>query len=389
MKSLNLILSVVFMSSLAFAKSTDVQRQLLETCSQKTFNTSVQAQLDSLLKQGAALNKPYTGQINSDLGPITISDFCMNATVLKGNVGLLKYVIEKGARVLAANSQESLSQGPVLVTTPFDQVGEYYMNAGGWSDNLEARETAAGLVNVLVPAFVREAKQGGLSVDTPVAEVHTPALNIAALYGADAAVNALLSAGAKIEVTDGDERTPLINALINNQTSTVVLLTGHGANVQCVGLRCPLFQAAAGGVVEIVQNLLDHHADVLALTNAGHNVLYDVGYSRKPTLALLKTLVSAHADVNAPYIDRITGGSSNGQIRGFITPIISVIMGRAEDAERTAMIGYLLENHANPSSGCDYNLTPVGLAKNYGLNDVLKLLVQAGADANLTTCSVK
>lgn len=102
----------------------------------------------------------------------------------------------------------------------------------------------------------------------------------------------LIDAGADLEQAEGNAITPLLMALLNNQLEVAHLLLDRGANVNVAGFygRTPLFAA------------VDYRN--LDMNSAEQDAPTDNGVDREPILDMIKRLLEAGADVNARTTER-------------------------------------------------------------------------------------
>lgn len=110
---------------------------------------------------------------------------------------------------------------------------------------------------------VRRLIKNGASVNVTDAERRSPMM-FAAFNGHTAVVEYFLDAGAQIDSKDSSGRTALMYASSGDFAGTVELLLERGAKVNVRGTLegfTPLMTAAAEGLVDVVQVLLDAGAD--------------------------------------------------------------------------------------------------------------------------------
>uniref|UniRef100_A0ABM0MPB7 Serine/threonine-protein phosphatase 6 regulatory ankyrin repeat subunit B-like n=1 Tax=Saccoglossus kowalevskii TaxID=10224 RepID=A0ABM0MPB7_SACKO len=103
-------------------------------------------------------------------------------------------------------------------------------------------------------------------------------LHYAVEYGHTKSVEALLSAGAKLDIVDKDNKTPLHYAAEKGNNKSVETLLSAGANVEVVDKdnKTPLHYAAEKGNNKSVEALLSKGAKVEVVDKLLLNFQYDV-----------------------------------------------------------------------------------------------------------------
>ncbi|KAF5516105.1 Ankyrin repeat and KH domain-containing protein 1 [Colletotrichum siamense] len=202
-------------------------------------------------------------------------------------------------------------------------------------------------------------------VDRPVAGM-TP-LQQASSDGHDEIVRLLLEHGAGINLS-GKHGNALSAAAKNRHMGTVQLLVDHNADDNAGGERfaSALSAAAWGGNTDIVQHLLDHDADVNAT-------------GKSLASSLVSAVTKGHADVVQLLLDSgadVTALNSAG----------CALMAAAQHS-RILIAKLLLEQGANVQClhrGLEdtYHLNPLVIASGKGDLEVMKLLLEHGADPN-------
>jgi ankyrin repeat protein len=124
-------------------------------------------------------------------------------------------------------------------------------------------------------------------------------LGRAAYSGSLNIVKMLCDAGAHLEVRDGINFTPLIDASRNGYLDVVTELIQRGADVNAVADwgygRTPLFVAALGGCTNIMVELINAGADINFKNKKGKTALYNACLDKREGVATL--LVQAGADL--------------------------------------------------------------------------------------------
>jgi ankyrin repeat protein len=124
-------------------------------------------------------------------------------------------------------------------------------------------------------------------------------LGLAVFFGHPETVNALLDAGADVNVASNESMkvSPLASASAAGQLEIARVLIAHGANVnaRASGDFTPLHESAASGRIEFAKLLLHNGADVNARTTEGKTPL---DYAREHNREDMIDLLSKH--VNNP-----------------------------------------------------------------------------------------
>ena len=130
-------------------------------------------------------------------------------------------------------------------------------------------------------------------VNSHAADGFTP-LGLAIFFGHPETVNALLDAGADVNLASRESMkvSPLASASAAGQLEIARVLIAHGANVnaRAAGDFTPLHESAASGRIEFAQLLLEHGADVNAKTSDGKTPLdYAREHNRDEMVELLES----------------------------------------------------------------------------------------------------
>ncbi|CAF3746613.1 unnamed protein product [Rotaria sp. Silwood1] len=288
-------------------------------------------------------------------------------------------------------------------------------------DDLTALSIAAGkkhksIAEILAKCSEVDVNKASLSGITPllmVAEVGWPDI-----------LDILLQRGASVDPTPSGKfaedhkiagSTPLIGATKYNHSECIKLLLAHYANpnhqnhlgisalmlaaekgyFECVKLlvqagadlelapsrplgltinlcgRTPLFCAAKEGRTDIVKYLLDRGANACVQNHYGVSALWIS--SRKGMLQVVELLLNAGAETHvAPFGNQ----ADKLNITGW-TPLYAAMKSRKFD-----VVKLLLEHGADPNATTKFGSTPFLLASEIGDLDVIEACVEAGADLN-------
>lgn len=230
-------------------------------------------------------------------------------------------------------------------------------------------------------------------------------LHFAAREGELAAAEALLAAGAKLDATAADGKTALNLAIYNGHYNLAGFLIDRGADVNLPDAEgfTPLFWAVDRRNMEwnpgfpwiqtadpmpLIRQLLDAGAEPdpyidgtpVSRRNFGGSPrirfatpLMRAAYSGD--IELVRLLVDYGADPLVRNSDNETpllAASGYGWIDGYS-------QGRS-DQERLETIAYLLELGADVNWACDDGITPLMMAANFGVTEIIQFLVDQGAD---------
>jgi predicted Fe-Mo cluster-binding NifX family protein len=131
---------------------------------------------------------------------------------------------------------------------------------------------------------VRKGWEDGKSLSVVVGGERTPEEKIKLLIQAAdandvATAKTLIDGGVSVDALDEYQRTPLLSAIQSNVNTaeTVSLLLERGANPNLTPqLGSPLYYAVEKNSTRIIKLLIDHHVNVNAQDNQGHNALSSV-----------------------------------------------------------------------------------------------------------------
>ncbi|XP_043692141.1 putative ankyrin repeat protein RF_0381 [Telopea speciosissima] len=165
-----------------------------------------------------------------------------------------------------------------------------------------------------------------------------------------------------VETKDEDGETPLLHATRQGHTDTAKYLLECGANPSIssdIGATA-LHHAAGTGNIDLLRFLLSKGVDVDSQSDAGTPMIWAAGHGQQEAV---KVLLENHANPNAETDDNIT-------------PLLSAVAaGSLPCLELLIQAGA----NANVSAG---GATPMHIAADNGSPDIINCLLKAGADPN-------
>lgn len=222
--------------------------------------------------------------------------------------------------------------------------------------------------------------------------------------GSIESVRVLIDRGADVRRRGRDGFTPLMIAAGLGQSQIVELLLTAGADVHTLDPRMgatALHKAAQSGNADVAALLLAHGAFIdLQSPSIGHTALMDaVLHKHAQVVCLLlergaRTTPRGHSGLNALELAREDGLDA---IAGLIVAREARDGARARDqalmaavkqgdlgaVERLIASGHPLDQRAPAMGGPDEDCTPLGMAARRGHAQIVRRLLDAGADARL------
>ncbi|XP_058105492.1 uncharacterized protein LOC131248974 isoform X2 [Magnolia sinica] len=165
-----------------------------------------------------------------------------------------------------------------------------------------------------------------------------------------------------VDVKDDDGETPLLHAVRQGQTATAKYLLEHGADPAASSElgTTPLHHAAGIGNTELLSFLISKGVDVDSQSDVGTPLIWAAGHAQQDAV---KILLEHHANANAETDDNIT-------------PLLSAVAaGSLPCLELLVQAGA----NANVTAG---GATPLHIAADSGNTEIINCLLKAGADPN-------
>lgn len=175
-----------------------------------------------------------------------------------------------------------------------------------------------------------------------------------------------LAAGAPIDTTNRQRRTPVLLAAMNQHYDVVRHLVEAGADIDKQDETCfnPFLYGCISNDLELVRIALAAGTDLELLTRFGGNGLTPA--AEKGHLEIVRELLTT-TDINV----NLTNGV------GWTALIEAIILGDGGPTQQE-IVRLLLEHGANPLMTDMWGVTPLALAREKGYAEIADLLVRAG-----------
>jgi ankyrin repeat protein len=248
-------------------------------------------------------------------------------------------------------------------------------------------------------AEINRAIEIGIEIDELGAKGHT-ALMVAAYYGHRSVVNALLAGGADPNLLSDDNglgagMTALMLAagsfFASNRQQIAKLLIAGGADVnqRGVGGKTAIFYAAlaGSGYQDCVETLIAAGADLDLHNDRGHTVLTSVATAEN--YSMLNLLMQAGAStVGLESIQLIQAAAAGNvdRVRSLLATNVNLdldrgaAIGNAAAAGHTEIVELLIQAGANVNLTDKLGFSPIASAAYSGYSEIVNLLIEAGAD---------
>lgn len=239
-----------------------------------------------------------------------------------------------------------------------------------WAAHWDDRATAELLIGA------------GANVNTSDDEGVTP-LSLACLNASVPMVEILLKAGANPNAAQLNGETPLMTAGHTGNVGVVRLLLAHGADVNAKESsrgQTALMLAVAENHPDVVQVMIENKADVHAHSKNGFTPLLFA--AQQGNIQSAELLLKAGSDVNETAPDGI-GGDTNA--RAMFKPNTQAgALLVAIDSGHEAMAKFLVGHGADVNQN-GTGRTPLHSAVQQAMPDLVKLLLERGANPNVRT----
>jgi ankyrin repeat protein len=248
-------------------------------------------------------------------------------------------------------------------------------------------------------AEINRAIEIGIEIDELGAKGHT-ALMVAAYYGHRSVVNALLAGGADPNLLSDDNglgagMTALMltagSFFASNRQQIAKLLIAGGADVnqRGVGGKTAIFYAAlaGSGYQDCVETLITAGADLDLYNDRGHTVLTSVATAEN--YSMLNLLMQAGASTDGLASIQLIQAAAAGNIdrvRALLTTTVNLdldrgaAIGNAAAAGHTQIVELLIQAGANVNLTDKLGFSPIASAAYSGYSEIVNLLIEAGAD---------
>ncbi|XP_068650270.1 uncharacterized protein [Aristolochia californica] len=246
------------------------------------------------------------------------------------------------------------------------------------SDALAVREKVQEFLNAartgnldLFKKLATQLEDGGPGLAKTVTDVKDAnkrgALHFAAREGKTEVCKYLLeelNLGDIVDVKDDDGETPLLHAVRQGHVATAKYLVEHGADPAAASHlgATPVHHAAGIGNIELLSFFVSKGGDVESQSDAGTPMIWAAGHGQQEAV---KFLLDQHANPNTETDDNIT-------------PLLSSVA-----AGSLPCLELLIQAGANANAGAG-GATPLHIAADSGRIEITNCLLKAGADPNIT-----
>ena len=205
-----------------------------------------------------------------------------------------------------------------------------------------------------------------LGLALPVVAKTPDDLFLAAESGDPTRIRAALTAGVEVDVRDGRGRTPLLIATLNNRKEVARILIAHGADVNAKDRLgdTPFLYAGVEGRNTILKMMLRSGANLKDVNRYGGTALTPAAhYGHVETVKIL-----LQTEIDVDHVNDL----------GWTALLEAIILGDGGEAH-TEVVRLLLASKADPHLADRNGVTPLQHARRRGQNDIVELLLRAGA----------
>jgi hypothetical protein len=212
-------------------------------------------------------------------------------------------------------------------------------------------------------------------------------------------ITILINATKDVNIKDINDKTPLINAIINNNIDIINLLIKKRASVDYLN---PLYYAVISNNIDIVQLLIKAGASVNQLNGNQENILYQVlnNNNNNINIDIIKLLIDNNIDIDnsdtygyTPF-DKAVNNNNSDVLKLLIEKETDInklntngenLLYRALDNNNINIdiIRLLIDKGIDVNKLSNSNISPLFFAiRNNNNIDVIKLLIDKGVDIN-------
>lgn len=309
-----------------------------------------------------------------------------------GNAATVALLLKAGADVNATNKR---GQTPLLLAAQADspETMELLLEAGANIDIVDNKKQGLAdyalshskgkVLPLLFSKQVLDPK--GSSPDNP----NSSLLHYAAENGLPEMAAALLQAGANIQATDAYQDTPLHSAAFRNDAATIEILLKHGAQIDAPNKKgnTPLHYAVRREQLQAAKSLLQHKANRHAENNAGETPA--ILALENGNMELFSLMFDENADISQDMLQPMLSalaGTGNPKLaeflekKGHFKPDKATLLDAAEKGH-VGLCAYMIEKGLDVNTANKEKQTLLILAAKNNHYDVIKLLLQKGANA--------